>query len=713
MSYYTDKAITSVSEDLLGRASFSRRLGLTISEYIGTDSLVVGLYGKWGTGKTSVINMAIDTIEETYSRGNMPVIMRFSPWNYADSDALIRIFFAELQSTISADENKQFKKTVSKVLKNYSDILDTVALIPGIGSYIAPVLKSVARFSGEMLEKTADLNKAKNELSKALKKANRRIIVVIDDIDRLNNEQIREIFQLVKQVGDLPNIIYVLLMERDIVVRALSTINNCDGNEYLSKIIQIPFELPEIPKNRLNEIFIEKINALILNLSDDLVLNKERFNKINRNCIQPYLHTLRDVNRVMNVIQFRIGSFYRELALEDLMGIITIEVLQPELYKWIASNKAILCEGNYGAVLERKSSTDYLEYFKTRFKELNVNPMEACYSVGALFHAFGRDLGLFFDSGLESVSRYKTLESIERFKLYFEFNLSPISFSDVSLESIIYSFDEKEISDALSRMYKDNMYSGFLQALVDEIDVVPIDRRSVIASALIGISSKVDDHLARLDYDEYSIIDDSISVIIKLIQRFSQENEIFVFLKNKIIEMDKYSLKILAEILYRIHISSFEFNSITKEYDFLEDKTYYEVLVDLFTKMVINQFDQMEFADLASYSDTLGTWQLIDEKSSNLYLGYKKGDTLGSIKYLSKFISKRHGVWNIESYGYEVLFSDNEIKYLLDKVKARQSTEISELEKMKFAALYYCISYSKSTASYQDVEMVIDELNDS
>ena len=59
MKYYADKPIENDSEDLLGRASFSKKLGEAIYNYNSKNGLVIGLYGKWGNGKTSVVNMMV------------------------------------------------------------------------------------------------------------------------------------------------------------------------------------------------------------------------------------------------------------------------------------------------------------------------------------------------------------------------------------------------------------------------------------------------------------------------------------------------------------------------------------------------------------------------------------------------------------------------------------------------------------------------------
>lgn len=62
MSYVADKPIEKADEDLLGRSDFAKQFGKSICEYDSKDGLVIGLYGKWGSGKTSIINMAISEI---------------------------------------------------------------------------------------------------------------------------------------------------------------------------------------------------------------------------------------------------------------------------------------------------------------------------------------------------------------------------------------------------------------------------------------------------------------------------------------------------------------------------------------------------------------------------------------------------------------------------------------------------------------------------
>ena len=87
MEYHADRPIENFDNDLLGRTTFSKKLGQAIADYRGVDSLVVGLYGEWGTGKTSIVNMAVQELDRlSVDKNDSPIVVKFSPWNYSDKD---------------------------------------------------------------------------------------------------------------------------------------------------------------------------------------------------------------------------------------------------------------------------------------------------------------------------------------------------------------------------------------------------------------------------------------------------------------------------------------------------------------------------------------------------------------------------------------------------------------------------------------------------
>lgn len=170
-------------------------------EYNGKDGLVIGLFGKWGTGKTSVINMAVNEITELAKNNeNKPIIMKFAPWNYSDKDNLISMFFQSLKNKINVQDNEELKNKVGKALSDYAGAFDALSLVPVVGSGVAAtILKTLALAKGADLMEGADLDKTRKILEETLIQVEKKIIIVIDDIDRLTNSQIRDVFQLVKR----------------------------------------------------------------------------------------------------------------------------------------------------------------------------------------------------------------------------------------------------------------------------------------------------------------------------------------------------------------------------------------------------------------------------------------------------------------------------------------------------------------------------------
>lgn len=191
--YNSDKPIEKFEEDILGRAVFAKNLGQAILEFNTMDNITIGLYGKWGTGKTSIINLAIKQIidlTQHLNKGERPTIIKFEPWNFNSNDNLIIQFFKQLKYELRMKENKGTSKQLGEALEAYSEAISFVESIPQIGKF-ASLFKITAKFTGDQL-KNRDLNVSiadtKDRLIRELKKQKKKIIVIIDDIDRLTNE---------------------------------------------------------------------------------------------------------------------------------------------------------------------------------------------------------------------------------------------------------------------------------------------------------------------------------------------------------------------------------------------------------------------------------------------------------------------------------------------------------------------------------------------
>ena len=219
--FNTDNPITQLKEDALGRSDFAKSLGEAILQYTDKSSISVGLFGGWGSGKTSVINMALDHIHECSKQlddDRKPMILKFNPWNYSDQDQLILQFFIELSRILKRKDYSRILHNVGEKIITYGDFL---TVLPIVGKYL-----KIAKPVGSILKKLGEKNisSLKNDLNESLSKLKQKIIIVIDDIDRLADNEIRQIFQLIKSLCDLNNTIYLLSFDKQVVVGALSRI---------------------------------------------------------------------------------------------------------------------------------------------------------------------------------------------------------------------------------------------------------------------------------------------------------------------------------------------------------------------------------------------------------------------------------------------------------------------------------------------------------
>ena len=192
--FHSDKPIDKKEYDCLNRTEFSKQLAKAILEYTRTDNFTIGLCGKWGSGKTSILNMVIEEID-AISKNNMedekPLIIRFDPWHYSDCSQLISQFFAVMQSKFKTEKGNKALEEIGEVLADYSKLLDYAAqFLPELEPYLGPgkiLTKLFGKHMEERAKRNRDIQAIKQKIISKLKKQKQKIIVVIDDIDRLNN----------------------------------------------------------------------------------------------------------------------------------------------------------------------------------------------------------------------------------------------------------------------------------------------------------------------------------------------------------------------------------------------------------------------------------------------------------------------------------------------------------------------------------------------
>lgn len=718
MNYSTDRPIETGEQDLLGRASFSKQLGKAMYEYNGKDGLVIGLFGKWGTGKTSVINMAVNEITELAKNNeNRPIIMKFAPWNYSDKDNLISMFFQSLKNKINVQDNEELKNKVGKALSDYAGAFDALALVPVVGSGVAAILKTLAQAEGTSLMECADLDETKEILEKALIKAGKKIIIVIDDIDRLANSQIRDVFQLVKQVADFPNVIYLLAMDREVVRRALTDVHNIDGNEYLEKIIQVPFELPELKKSKLHNIFLNKLDQIINDFSDKVVWDTDYWSSVFRNCVEPYINTLRDVNRMINTFQFRYGMLYKEIALEDMVGMTTLEVLEPELYKWICNNKEAVCGGFMHGLLSHSSNKpDYRNLYYNEFKSLGIDPDLAISCVSTMFPVFANDVSRYpysYQPTLSIRSRMRIAYE-ERFDLYFMFDLDDIKVSRSIINASIYEFDRDVLSKIIEKINEEGNIVYFLEEIRSLVDKIPYKRLELIASVLLGLQEEFKEEnseklfaLSASDIAEYLMED--------IIDRLKTEEEKYGIICSVIENVDITGLGIMTRFINRIELAYGRLAGNSEEKDKqIISLEHLKKLENIYVAKVRDIVNSGLILERNEFNKVFCLWKCFDKDGVEIYLKELFKTEVNKLKFIcamaTKWSSTNGSEWSFYPQNYSEYISQDEVYNMIQGFDKSKLNQFTDIEQIKLAS--FVLNYNKNEMDHVDEQEVLNLISE-
>lgn len=703
MQFNTDKPIQISTEDLLGRKSFSKTLSEAVNQYKGTDSLVIGLFGKWGVGKTSIVNMVLENL-------NDKIIVNFSPWNYDSHSDLINLFFIELRKSIIDNGNVRDEKSLKEAFFEYKRAIKNISNKPVVKGIISALLQKFVGVHLEDLWSPPSLEETREQLKKELGKINRKIIVVIDDIDRLTNEQIRDIFQLVKQVANFPNVIYLLSMDREVVCRALHEVQKIDGHEYLDKIIQIPIEIPELRKSKLHDILLQKLDVIRDSFSKEIVVDPNYFSKVFQYCVVPYVATLRDVNKIINTFTFRVGVLYEETCFEDMLALTILEVLEPKLYRWIASNKDYLCGGFMHGFDSNKDKANYFsEKYNAEFKELGINTERATKFLATIFPVFAKDVQR-YSYGYNSLSeakKFKRVADIDKFDLYFIFDFDDVKVPRKYIDAFVFDIPGDVLNENLERFNNEGSIYYLIDELHSMVDNIPKERLKVIAKVLLSFQGN---YSGRKESWLMPIAaKDKANYLAKaILKRIENENERFEVIHYAVNNVEAKGLGQLGVLINTIELA---YGRLAGENEKKEDQIIsLEHLLEIektFLDRIQNVAEEGAFLDIIDMRIACYLWKSFDENSFREFISEKLTDKIYKLKFLCTLAGEWNGTggkgWGYSLKEFSEYILDEDVYNLIKGLSKTELNSFSQIEKIKLAS--FVLNYVAKDEYHTSIEV--------
>ena len=442
-SYVADAPLTDPSQDRFKRWPFAQRVAETILRRNDPSSLVVAIYGEWGEGKTTVLNF----IQRELDGDGSAVCVRFNPWRWASEDELLIRFFRTMGDVLDRSISSR-KEKVGKLLTEYSWALLPLSVATGRSG-----LGAAAKRIGKALS-SADLRKYRDRIGKILDDQHKRIVILMDDIDRLDKSEIQAVFKLVRLSADFPRTAYVLAFDNRMVARALSekygagTTN--DGQSFLEKIVQVPLSLPRAPVESLRKFCYACIEKALRQTNTELPEDEGRaFADAFVVGLEPALRTPRMCKRYANALAFALPVLGEEVNHVDLMLIEGMRVFYPRLYDAVRENPSVF-RGAFPVLDDVSQGT------KDRTKKVIDDAFEGQESLKAagltlakgLFPRLDTIYGNTFysDDSIEQWAKEKRVASSEYFQRYFSYAVPEGDVPDKTVDDLLDS------AEALSSM---------------------------------------------------------------------------------------------------------------------------------------------------------------------------------------------------------------------------------------------------------------------
>ena len=318
-----DNPIRSSDEDLLGRNQSAAEFAEHILSLDTSEGLVAGVLGAWGSGKTSFVNLT-----RSHLKTNQAAIIDFNPWMFSGTDQLVQSFFIEIASQLKLRPGLD---EVGEAIENYGDVFSGLGWLPIAGPWIERFrggTKAVAKLLQARKEGIGD---RRARVTRELHGLDIPIVVVVDDIDRLNSSEIREIFKLIRLTASFPNVIYVVAFDRLRVEQALGE-DGVPGRAYLEKIVQVTIDLPAVPINILNSQLLQAIDGSLSGL-DVMEVDQFTWPDIYAEVIWPLVTDMRDARRYAASIHGTVRRLGDRVAIADVLGLEAVRMFLPDVYR--------------------------------------------------------------------------------------------------------------------------------------------------------------------------------------------------------------------------------------------------------------------------------------------------------------------------------------------------------------------------------------------
>lgn len=334
INYFADNPISTSSEDLLQRSKFVERIVREIDMIDASQGYVLAVMGQWGSGKTSVLNLVKERLSNSET-----ILVEYNPWLLSGVEELVDGLFREINAKLNK-KGVKYRAAIDKLI-GYGEMLTPLTSVPVVGTWANGVLMPFQVMAKHRNLRTTSVVEQKEQVAEALTNIDSSIVVIVDDIDRLDKVEVREIFKLVRLTANFPNVIYLLSFDRIRVENALAE-DGVPGRAYLEKIVQNGFEIPLIPRKVLTREVAQALDSALEQVN--VRLDREVWDNTLLNIVVPAIKNMRDVRRLAMAVRSTAAALTDSVEISDIVALESMRLFLPDAFWYLVAYQ--LPEGN-------------------------------------------------------------------------------------------------------------------------------------------------------------------------------------------------------------------------------------------------------------------------------------------------------------------------------------------------------------------------------
>jgi predicted KAP-like P-loop ATPase len=499
MKNFDDQPITTPDADLFGFDQFAQIISQSITKLEAGNGTVLAVNGPWGSGKSSVVNLVKHHLAQAGEAQSL-VVMDFRCWWFRGEEALALAFFRDLYAKVGASLGRRFKKSVkkfgSKILKAGSAASAGAELAGASGA--GALASGMMDWLSGLFDGSETVDDLYQEIVSILKAQDRRFLIVIDDIDRLTPDEAMQMFRLIKSVGGLPNVIYLLVYDRKLAEATVANAFPSEGPHYLEKIVQASFDVPVLGGPELSQQLLANV-AAITDAMDKI--DTVEFMNIFYDVVSPLVQRPRDMARLCNAMALVWPTLGKEVFLADMLAVEAIRLFNFELYSALRANKDMLCPssrlgGNYDM---QKLKAHYDQTFLSGFDEGEAGRWRI--RLTRIFPRLSEVWQNSYDGGEieHSWNVDRRICSLAHFGTYFSFTLGADIFSQSEIDGLVDNLSSPDdlrarLRDGLQTIRRNGMTKAslILDVLNQQAGRIALNDAETLLTTIFAMADELD-----------------------------------------------------------------------------------------------------------------------------------------------------------------------------------------------------------------------------